>query len=256
MLRRRHGAGSLVHSLRRQNAGLWRLQHKTVCSSTEVELNHWLNVVPWKGDYPRAVFADHQIRGQGQRGRRWESPHGGVWLSAALPWDQRNGHADMLGLMVALALTERLEKEGLDVRIKWPNDLLIHSFKVAGLLPRLIFRGDRLRMVRVGIGMNVANPVPIGAISLRRLLPRGQARRDVWTVEVLQALERVSQLAEQPDFVRLAIENRLWARQVQDPKSGEIWDIKGLGTNGALQLCQGTRTTSWTRSADLKSEHL
>ena len=243
-------AGGLLHRLRRHQAAAWRLQCKPVCASTELELNHWLQAVPWRGEWPRAVLADHQTRGQGQRGRRWEAARGGVWISAALPWDASGGHADMLGLIVALALAERLEQEGLPVRIKWPNDLLIDSRKLAGMLPRLVFRGGRLRMVRIGIGLNVANPSPMGAVALRELLPPGRARRDFWAVEVLRALDRVQTLANRPEVVRRGIENRLWAHQVQDPQSGETWDIQGLASNGALQLCQGTRTASWTRWPD------
>ena len=99
-------------------------------------------------------------------------------------------------------------------------------------------------MVRIGVGMNVANPVPIGAIALRDLLPRGCARRDVWTVEVLRALERIQTLANRPELVRREIEKRLWAHQVKDPQSGEIWEIQGLALNGALQLCQGARSAA------------
>ena len=249
-------AAGLLHRLRRQQADPWRLRCKPVCASTELELSHWLQTEPWRGDRPRAVLADHQTRGQGQRGRRWEAARGGVWISAALPWDSNGCHADMLGLTVALALSERLEQEGLPVRIKWPNDLLIHSRKLAGLLPRLVFRGGRLRMVRIGIGMNVANPVPVGAIALRELLPRGCARRDVWTVEVLKALSRVQTLANRPEAVRLGVENRLWTHQVQDPQSGEIWQITGLALNGALQVRQGARTASWTRWPDVKPDNL
>jgi BirA family biotin operon repressor/biotin-[acetyl-CoA-carboxylase] ligase len=162
----------------------------------------------------------------------------------------------MLGLIVALALAERLEQEGLPVRIKWPNDLLIDSRKLAGLLPRLVFRGGRLRMVRIGIGLNVANPSPMGAVALRELLPPGRARRDFWTVEVLRALGRVQTLANRPEVVRRGIENRLWTHQVQDPQSGETWDIQGLASNGALQLCRGTRTASWTRWPDSTLDNL
>ena len=256
MLSHHQRAGSLRHRLRKQNDVAWSLKCRPVCGSTETELSHWLQAAPWCGERPRAVLADHQTRGQGQRGRRWEAARGGVWISAALPWDSSGGHADMIGLMVALALCERLEQKGLPVRVKWPNDLLIHSRKLAGLLPRLVFRGGRLRMVRVGVGMNVANPGPIGAIALRELLPRGCARRDVWAVEVLRALSSVQSLSSHPEAVRRGIEHRLWADHVQDPQSGETWEIEGLAINGALQLRQGTRTASWTRWPDGDHDNL
>ena len=247
MLNHHQRAGAVIHRLRRQQADGWRLKCKPVCASTELELSQWLQSVPWRGERPRAVLADHQTKGQGQRGRRGEAARGGDWNNASLPCDSSSGHADMLGMMVAPALSERLERKGRPVMIQWPNDLLIDSRKLAGLLPRLVFRGGRLRMVRIGVGMNVANPVPVGAIALRDLLPRGCARRDVWTVEVLRALERIQTLANRPELVRREIEKRLWTNQVKDPQSGEIWEIQGLALNGALQLCQGARSASWTR---------
>jgi len=256
VLTQHQSAAGLVRRLRKQRADGWRLRCTPVCTSTEDELSQWLQTAPWQGEYPRAVIADRQIRGKGQRGRHWVSPHGGAWISAALPWNQHSPHADMIGLMVALTLSQRLEQEGLTVRIKWPNDLLVETWKLAGLLPRLVFRGNRLRMVRIGVGMNVTNPVPTGAISLRQLLPRGRARRDVWTVEVLRALERAVELSHDPDHVLHEIETRLWDRRVQDPQTGEFWDIRGLTLNGSLELCQGTRTTSWTRWPDAGFDNL
>ena len=75
-------------------------------------------------------------------------------------------------------------------------------------------------------------------------------------MEVLKALDSVQTLANFPEAVRHGIENRLWANQVKDPQSGEIWKIQGLALNGALQLCQGARTASWTRWPDVNHENL
>ena len=80
------------------------------------------------------------------------SPRGGLWISAALPWQGRPPASAMLiGLAVATVLAERLERRGLEVAIKWPNDLLVNGRKLAGLLPRLVQRGSTLRLVRIGI---------------------------------------------------------------------------------------------------------
>ena len=61
---------------------------------------------------------------------------------------------------MALALVERIERIGVNVNIKWPNDLLVDGQKLAGILPRLFFRGGTLRLLRVGVGLNVFNNVP------------------------------------------------------------------------------------------------
>ena len=151
---------------------------------------------------------------------------------------------------MAVALAERLEPMGVPVAIKWPNDLLVQGRKLAGILPRMVIRGSRVRLARVGVGLNVANAVPPGAIALRHCPSRHPLRtnrRCFWTAEVLAALDRTRSLALDPELVCQATEARLWARQVQDPVSGEAWRVDGLRADGALLLSQGARSTSWTR---------
>jgi BirA family biotin operon repressor/biotin-[acetyl-CoA-carboxylase] ligase len=162
--------------------------------------------------------------------------------------------AGLFGLAVAVGLAERLEAAGLTVAIKWPNDLLVDGRKLAGILPRMVHRGSRVRLARVGLGLNVVNAVPPGAIALKQLLP--SPRPLPWTAEVLTALERAMDLATVPEAVVEATEARLWARTVNDPSTAELWTVDGLAPDGALRLRQGTRTTSWTRWGDLSSSGL
>lgn len=237
-----------------QGAAPWQLRCLPVCASTELELTAWLAAQPWDGVMPRAVVARRQIRGQGQWGRPWQAPPGGVWVSAALPWSGPGVAAGLFGLAVAVGLAERLEAAGLTVAIKWPNDLLVDGRKVAGILPRMVHRGSRVRLARVGLGLNVVNPVPPGAIALKQLLPRSLPLP--WTAEVLTALERAMDLATVPEAVVEATEARLWARTVNDPSTAELWTVEGLAQDGALRLRHGTRTTSWTRWGDLSSSGL
>ena len=251
---RRSGAAALACLRQHQGAAPWQLRCLPVCASTELELTAWLAAQPWDGVMPRAVVARRQIRGQGQWGRPWQAPPGGVWVSAALPWSGPGVAAGLFGLAVAVGLAERLEAAGLTVAIKWPNDLLVDGRKVAGILPRMVHRGSRVRLARVGLGLNVVNPVPPGAIALKQLLP--SPRPLPWTAEVLTALERAMDLATVPEAVVEATEARLWARTVNDPSTAELWTVEGLAQDGALRLRHGTRTTSWTRWGDLSSSGL
>ena len=252
----RTGRGRLLHDLRRHGHDAWRLRRLGVCVSTESELSQWLVQQPWSGLSPRAVLADHQIRGHGQYGRRWMAPKGGVWLSAALPWPQQQSSTGLFGLTVAVSLAEQVESTGLQVSIKWPNDLMIESRKLAGVLPTLVFRGSQVRLARIGVGLNVNNPVPPGAISLRELLCSGRCRLRVWQGAVLRALDRARELALEPSMVVRRAEQRLWAASVADPDTGESWQVRGIGMDGRLLLEQGTRRTSWTRWTDSPDQDL
>ena len=120
-----------IHSLSGRS---WKLRWKPVCGSTEYEMSRWIKDQPFKDDCPRAIFAERQTFGRGQQGREWHSPRGGVWVSAAFPMPKMPNSSGIFGLAVALSLVESFEKQGLFVRIKWPNDLMIGQKKLAGLL--------------------------------------------------------------------------------------------------------------------------
>ncbi len=101
--------------------------------------------------------ADRQTSGQGQHGRRWESPVGGLYLSAVVehvPVEAR----DRLALVAGLAVAEVLRGMGFRALIRWPNDIVIAEKKVAGILCEAAAQGERWAAV-VGIGMNVTTDI-------------------------------------------------------------------------------------------------
>ncbi len=243
------GASAVARHWRSGSLGAtpWSLRWQPVCTSTEISLSKWLEEDPWDFSRPRACIAGKQNGGFGQRGRSWQSPRGGVWLSAAIPWVAESESAGLLGLTVALAMAERLERRGLEVTIKWPNDLLIAGRKTAGILPKLIRRGSQVRFACVGLGLNVSNRVPLEGTALVEWLQPCQCQPSVWTAEVLWALERAMKLADKAELVRDEVERRLWTWEVIDPKDGERWEVVGLELGGALRLKRGFLTTSWIR---------
>ena len=159
------------HKLNHPSPRSWRLILKPICASTEIELSNWIAEKPVKQNQLIAVFSSCQRFGQGQAGRIWHAPKGGVWVSAAIKregsWEN---NSQLYGLAVALALVERIERIGVNVQIKWPNDLLVDGQKLAGILPKLFFRGGKLRLLRVGVGLNVFNNVPKEGISLKQII--------------------------------------------------------------------------------------
>ena len=142
--KRFRGVGSIYryHKFKKPSCRCWKLIWKPICASTEIELSNWIAGEPVKTGQPKAIFASCQKFGQGQFGRNWHSPKGGVWVSAAIKKeDLSENNSQLYGLAVALALVERIERIGVNVKIKWPNDLLVDGQKLAGILPRLFFRG-------------------------------------------------------------------------------------------------------------------
>ncbi|AII50245.1 biotin--acetyl-CoA-carboxylase ligase [Synechococcus sp. KORDI-52] len=245
-----HGGGRLMATYRRlagASSRPWTIRCMPVCSSTEELLGTWLRDQPSLTG-PRALIATHQRRGVGQWGRAWVSPPGGVWISAALPWrSHRSAQAGLLGLALALSVVQRLEQRGLAVQIKWPNDLLVNGRKLAGLLPGVVQRGSQLRLLRVGLGLNVRNPVPAEGIALRRLEGQQAADPIHWTAEVLLALDHCYRVGGDGSWCLDGVRDRLWSNQLVHPENGQIWQISGLEDDGALRLRQGSMTERWRR---------
>ncbi|HET7420250.1 MAG TPA: biotin--[acetyl-CoA-carboxylase] ligase [Candidatus Dormibacteraeota bacterium] len=72
------------------------------------------------------VIADHQTAGRGRHERRWEAPPGTALLvSFVLP------PRALLSLALGVAAAEAC---GPEVRLKWPNDLLLDGRKLGGIL--------------------------------------------------------------------------------------------------------------------------
>jgi BirA family biotin operon repressor/biotin-[acetyl-CoA-carboxylase] ligase len=222
----------------------WRLRALPVCASSELELEHWL-AEPSLAACPRltaplAVLARRQRHGRGQRGRRWVSPAGGAWISAALPWPEAVEAAAPPGLAVAVGLALELEGLGLAVRLKWPNDLLLDGRKLAGLLPRLRLRGARVRWAQVGVGLNGRHRLPPGAAAVNLPAPALAAR-------VLRALEWAVAHAPEREAVREAAEARLGLPLPPLEHGGRSWTVQGLGDDGSLRLRCGAREIAWHR---------
>lgn len=103
------------------------------------------------------LAAEWQQSGRGRLGRPWHAHLGGA-LTFSLLWRFSQGASALAGLSLAagVALARAASKLGAaDVRLKWPNDVLWHGGKLAGMLIEM--QGDALgpSAVVLGIGLNV-----------------------------------------------------------------------------------------------------
>jgi BirA family biotin operon repressor/biotin-[acetyl-CoA-carboxylase] ligase len=103
------------------------------------------------------VFAESQTKGRGRLGRKWISPaRKGLWFSVLLRPDLRPQETTQLTVAAATALWRAIhEQTGLQPEIKWPNDILIHGKKTAGILTELSAELDHVKYVILGIGVDV-----------------------------------------------------------------------------------------------------
>lgn len=104
------------------------------------------------------VAAGHQTAGRGQRGNVWSSNAGENLLFSILV---RPGEAlavaeqFLLSQAVALALHNAMSHYGIDVRLKWPNDIYVGKRKLAGVLVELDYCGACVEQAIIGVGINV-----------------------------------------------------------------------------------------------------
>lgn len=106
---------------------------------------------------PAVLIAEAQTSGRGRRGRAWASPLArNLYLSYG--WRCEAGVAALSGLSLAVGtiLADTIRSStGLDVRLKWPNDLLLDGQKCGGVLIDLDGDLDGAVYVVIGIGLNI-----------------------------------------------------------------------------------------------------
>ena len=105
---------------------------------------------------PLWVTAREQTGGRGRRGRAWQSPDGNLHASL-LVTHLKSDEAALLGLLASVALADAIDMLipalGPSLRLKWPNDVLVHGSKLAGILVEAESVGN-LTAAAIGIGVN------------------------------------------------------------------------------------------------------
>ena len=80
-------------------------------------------------DHGAVVIAKKQSSGRGRLRRIWESPEGGLWMSMILKPNLELAEAAKLTLSAGVALAQTCKNlYGLEVKIKWPNDIVISRY--------------------------------------------------------------------------------------------------------------------------------
>lgn len=142
------------------------------------------------------VVADLQTAGRGRMERSWSSPPGGVWMSIIVKPKIPPSLAFRVNIAASVAVARALEAlYSLDVKIKWPNDLLVGGMKVSGILTEIGAEMDCLEYAVVGIGIN-ANIDP-GSLpeEWKATSISGELGREVLLVElVTRVLEEMEEI--------------------------------------------------------------
>ena len=128
--------------------------HETVDSTNNLAKSAARNGAP----HGTVILANHQTGGRGRMGRSFHSPSGsGIYMSIILR--PQLPAAQLMHLTCAAAVTSRnaiMEATGLDLSIKWTNDLVFNRHKIGGILTELSFSNQNgaVDYAIVGIGIN------------------------------------------------------------------------------------------------------
>ncbi len=103
------------------------------------------------------VISDYQEKGRGRNGKIWTSPCGcNIYMSIILKPKFSPEVAQGMTILAAVSVADAIaEVVSLKPQIKWPNDILIDSKKVSGILTEMSTQNMIIEHIIVGIGINV-----------------------------------------------------------------------------------------------------
>ena len=141
------------------------------------------------------VLTSQQTAGRGRLGRRFESPAGkGIYLSLVLRPGLPMTEAQAVTISAAVAVCRAVKRLcGLDLGIKWVNDLYYNGKKVCGILTEMSTELECINYIVTGIGINVANnefPEEIRDVATSLYLETGkEVRRSQLIAAIMRAYE-------------------------------------------------------------------
>ena len=102
------------------------------------------------------VVSDVQTKGRGRNARPWISPHGGLWFSILLRPVGTVEYLKLVQFLIGNIVCEVIEKDyQISARTKWPNDIVVDSGKLAGILMETKVTPPQVVYAIIGVGVNV-----------------------------------------------------------------------------------------------------
>lgn len=205
----------------------------------------------------RVCVAEEQTGGRGRRGRAWHSPRSsGLYLSVGWRYAGSPSRLTALTLAAGVIIRRALgELFGIDIRLKWPNDVVWDQRKLGGVLVELAAGAPRGCCVVVGIGINVALPDetlaaisdwPRGAVDLRSAVGRADCDRTALAWALCLGIGRLLAAYADEGFSAYRTEwcsaDHLRGTQIKVQGSGAdlLGTAAGIDADGALIVLDGT----------------
>ncbi len=194
------------------------------------------------------VLAEHQASGRGRLGRTWDSPAGaGLYLSVLLRPTEPASCIGRYPIAAAVAVCTACRAFAGDCAVlKWPNDVLAHTAKLAGILSELRHGASGAELV-VGIGVNANQSredfepsLRATATSLRLLRGGVSVEREAVAVALLQALFSTITLLRTDGWTEVAEQFLRYAPEATGSRvrlaAGGEGRTDGLDASGAMRV--------------------
>lgn len=104
------------------------------------------------------LSADNQTDGYGRRNAKWFSYKGNIHLSILVKPKCSINEVNQLSFMTSITLGDTLKKikSNINIKYKWPNDILLNKKKIAGVIVETSsFVNKKIKWVIIGIGLNI-----------------------------------------------------------------------------------------------------
>ena len=148
------------------------------------------------------IIAGRQTLGRGRCDRNWESPPGGLylnWLRSGVP-----GHSiSRLPMLAAAAAHRAISERGVrGAGIKWPNDIVVKTKKLAGIL--IHARDAENGWVTVGLGVNLEKVPGASGTTMANTTAMAELVRpapfEQWSLEITSAfLTSLTRFLDDPE---------------------------------------------------------
>ncbi|TIH13374.1 biotin--[acetyl-CoA-carboxylase] ligase [Marinifilum sp. JC120] len=198
-----------------------------------------------------SVLAVEQNTGRGQVRREWISPPGNLYgtikwpaLPEVKPGEVRPVWNRILPLIVGYLTCNGLRDLGVEVQLKWPNDILIDGKKAGGILIE-----ERGNATMVGIGLNLAYAPSRDLLRPDHAVPAGKLNTDTMQLGPLETwvelikyfrgnFEHIISMKNTDDFLYELADRLVWfgeeVRIVDGPEGIDRGVICGLRSDGGL----------------------
>ena len=117
--------------------------------------NTAINLIKQKNFKVGFVIAENQKKGRGQRGKKWTSYKGNLFVSIFFSLEKINltlKELTKINANLIIKLISFYYKK--KIKLKLPNDILINKKKICGILQETVQKND-IQYLIVGIGLNL-----------------------------------------------------------------------------------------------------